>query len=150
MAFAQGYSKLSALLSNGNLIPFRSVVQGSVSTCITGSVEKRKWEEIQHAETALTRELQNMFWTGVQRELVEIIRTLRYWRDGDTLKDVELEEEKDYDICGFDTFLDQVSESSREFAVEYGESSPKFPSLPCPCISYKPPSPPGLQGTFCI
>lgn len=131
MALSQASNKLSTLLGSANLNPFqkKSATRGSVSACITRSIEKRKWEEIQNAETALLRELQEMFWAGVRRELVEIIRTLKAWRDDDALKDVELEEEKDCEICGFDTFIDQVSESSREFAVDYG-APPSASSFP--------------------
>ncbi|KAK3326732.1 hypothetical protein B0H66DRAFT_449385, partial [Apodospora peruviana] len=62
-----------------------------------------------------------MYWMGVRRELTHAIRTIKAWRDIDsTLEDDGLEdEEQEVEISGFDTFLDSVSESSREFAVQY-------------------------------
>ena len=84
-----------------------------------GNRKKLDWAEIGAAQDVLLLELQAMFWDGVQRELKEIIRTLREWRS-EELKDIVLEDEKNENIYGFETFIDQVIESSREFSVQYG------------------------------
>ncbi|KAK3389152.1 hypothetical protein B0H63DRAFT_499379 [Podospora didyma] len=97
-------SKLTNKITNLNLFN-----QPSGSICLTSTNARPQWEEVPDAASAL----------GIRRELVEVIRTLKAWQHAD-LRDVELKEEKDgVEICGFDTFLDQVSESSREFAVDY-------------------------------
>jgi hypothetical protein len=85
------------------------------------SGRKREWKKIPNAQEALLLELQKMYWNGVRRELIHVILTLKAWQHPD-FRDVELEDEKDKDIYGFDTFLDQVNESSREFALQYGQS----------------------------
>ena len=85
----------------------------------------REWELIPNAPSTLLPELKSMYWAGVRRELVQIIRTLKAWREIEADEGGgELEEEGGDKICGFDTFLDSVSESSREFAVRYGELPP--------------------------
>ena len=112
-------SVLAKLADNiTSLNPFN---QPSGSTCLTSTNARPKWEEVPEAASSLVRELEQLYWEGIRRELVEVIRTLKEWQNAD-LSGVELKEEKDgVEICGFDTFLDQVSESSREFAVDYGE-----------------------------
>ena len=92
-----------------------------------GNKKKLDWTEIGAAQDVLLLELQAMFWDGVQHELKDMIRTLREWRS-EELKDVGLEDEKNENIYGFDTFVDQVIESSREFSVQYGS---------CRCYSYR-------------
>lgn len=95
--------------------------KSAASSAHISSGSKREWNEIPKAQEALLPELQKMFWSGVQRELIHIILTLKAWQHPD-FRDVELEDEKDKEIYGFDTFLDQVNESSREFALQYGKS----------------------------
>jgi hypothetical protein len=97
-------------------------IKSSSSSHITGG-ERLEWHEVGSANhEMLITKLQHMYWLGVRRELMEIVRTLKEWRD-DELKDVALDDEKDHKIYGFDTFIDQVSEVSRGFAVEYGQFS---------------------------
>jgi hypothetical protein len=71
------------------------------------------------AQNVLLLQLGAMFWDSVRCELKEIIRTLRGWH-GVNLNDVEWKDEGNGEIYGFDIFIDQVSESLREFLVEYG------------------------------
>ncbi|KAK0722628.1 hypothetical protein B0T26DRAFT_228208 [Lasiosphaeria miniovina] len=107
-------AKLTGKIANLN--PFNQL---SDSICLTSTNTRPQWEEVPEAASALVRELEQLYWDGIRRELIEVIRTLKAWQHAD-LRDVELNEEKDgVEICGFDTFLDQVSESSREFAVDY-------------------------------
>ena len=77
------------------------------------------------SQSDLLGHLEELYWIGVRGELENIIRTLRIW-NGAPLKEVLLDEEKEYDngerfIHGFDTFVDSVSEESRAFARRYGE-----------------------------
>ncbi len=108
------------LLGHAKLARTRALARAVRSLRITdGNRKKLDWAEIGAAQDVLLLELQAMFWDGVQRELKEIIRTLREWR-GEELKDIVLEDEKNENIYGFETFIDQVIDSSREFSVQYG------------------------------
>ncbi len=108
------------LLGHAKLARTRALARAVRSLRITdGNRKKLDWAEIGAAQDVLLLELQAMFWDGVQRELKEIIRTLREWRS-EELKDIVLEDEKNENIYGFETFIDQVIESSREFSVQYG------------------------------
>ena len=117
---------LTAVLGSIKAIPLgkkgkKASAHGSASRSARNpSSRTREWEEIPNADAVLLDELQGMFWAGVRRELVQVIRTLRAWRDPELgLEGVELDGDHDHDISGFDTFLDQVSASSRDFAVQY-------------------------------
>jgi soluble cytochrome b562 len=61
-----------------------------------------------------------MYWNGVSREMAHILLTLRKWQQPEYAS-VVLSDETDDFIHGFDTFMDQVSESARDFAARYGE-----------------------------
>jgi hypothetical protein len=89
----------------------------------SGSGETRgeaKWKEISDATNNLLQEMEKMYWNGVGRELIDIILTLKTWQQPE-FADVEPEDEKDDEIYGFDTFLDQVNASSRAMAELYGK-----------------------------
>ncbi|KAI4261388.1 MAG: hypothetical protein L6R42_003411 [Xanthoria sp. 1 TBL-2021] len=60
-------------------------------------------------------ELQSLYWGGVRRELAQMILTLQEWQQPQ-YSTLELEEESNSQVEGYDHFVDQVSESSREFA----------------------------------
>lgn len=77
------------------------------------------WTAIPDPQQALLQELKKMYWNGVRRELIDIIFTLKTWQHEDFAQ-VALSDENDHEIYGFDTFLDQVNESSRDFALQYG------------------------------
>jgi len=79
-----------------------------------------KWTKINgHVQETLLSEMQKMYWDGVKRELTQILLTLRKWQQA-KFDETILPDEKDDFIHGFDTFVDQVSDSSRDFAVRYG------------------------------
>ncbi|KAM5353712.1 hypothetical protein ACJ41O_000362 [Fusarium nematophilum] len=81
-------------------------------------------ESIGPAAIHLENELQKMYWKGVERELPYLLLTMRRWQsreDSSTL----LPDEEDAHIHGYDTFLDQVSQSSREFH----ERNKRYPTL---------------------
>ncbi|KAK0616944.1 hypothetical protein B0T14DRAFT_605114 [Immersiella caudata] len=59
--------------------------------------------------------MMQMYWAGVRRELPYIIMTLRKWQTRDEFSKTVLSDEEDLYIHGYDTFLDQVSHSSRKF-----------------------------------
>lgn len=79
------------------------------------------WTDARPAHSHLLSELQNMYWDGVERELMYILLTLREWQLP-KYEGVVLEDEGDDFVHGYDTFLDQVSLESREFARRYGMS----------------------------
>lgn len=106
------------LLGHAKLARARILARAAHSLGISDH-KKLQWVPIGAAQDVLLLQLEAMFWESVECELKEIIRTLRGWQAAD-LNDVELEDEANVEIYGFDTFIDQVSESSREFSVEYG------------------------------
>ena len=77
----------------------------------------------------LLPEIEEMYWDGVRRELEIILLTLKQWQEQEggpvTIPD---ESEVDF-IHGFDTFVDQVCEESRNFARRYGRSRRAFMTL---------------------
>jgi soluble cytochrome b562 len=60
-----------------------------------------------------------MFWNGVKRELAHILLTPRK-RVQPKYASTILSDETDDFIRGFDTFIDQVSETAQQFADRYG------------------------------
>ena len=106
------------LLGHAKLARARLLARGAHSLRNSDS-KKLQWAEIGAAQHVLLPQLEAMFWDSVRCELKEIIRTLRGWQGAD-LNEVELEDEEKGEIYGFDTFIDQVSESSREFSIEHG------------------------------
>ncbi|KAK4206667.1 hypothetical protein QBC37DRAFT_434622 [Rhypophila decipiens] len=66
-----------------------------------------------------------MYWAGVRRELPYILLTLRKWRTHHEYSSFVLPDEEDLYIHGFDTFLDQVSHSSRKFKDRYKRTKAK-------------------------
>lgn len=96
----------------------KSQVVESVPSCIT-SLPSSKWEQIKGpVQETLLPELQKMYWDGVKRELAHILLTLRQWQQP-KFASTTLTDENDDFIHGFDTFVDQVSERSRDFAERY-------------------------------
>jgi len=77
------------------------------------------WTEIGDAETYLRQELTSLYWEGVKRELEVILLTLKKWQEPE-YSSVVLDDEKEKFVHGFDTFIDQVSQESRAFAIRYG------------------------------
>jgi hypothetical protein len=61
-----------------------------------------------------------MYWAGVKQEIINILLTLAKWRQP-VYSSTVFNDETDTLVHGFDTFMDQVSESAREFAVGYGK-----------------------------
>jgi len=94
------------------------IVQSLYSENITRAA-KIPWHSIGPGNVHLLKELEEMYWEGIKDELENIIRTLHIWQRPE-FDDVEIEEETDDNIHGFDTFLDQVSLEARIYAVEYG------------------------------
>jgi hypothetical protein len=93
-------------------------------------------EDIGLANVHLEREMLKLYWAGVYRELQHILLTLKRWQTKAEFADTILADETDTLIHGYDTFLDSVSHSSRQFternnrAVEHQESNPSAEALP--------------------
>lgn len=68
----------------------------------------------------LQQNIERLYWVGVEQELENIIRTLNTWQNIKNC-DASLEDETIGNIHGYDTFLGQVSQEEREFAVQYGK-----------------------------
>lgn len=77
--------------------------------------------EIGPATLHLKDELIGMYWQGVARELPYILLTLKRWQSRDETSS-PLSEEQDAHVHGYDTFLDQVSHTSRQFAGRHAAS----------------------------
>jgi len=73
------------------------------------------------ASDNLRRELLGLYWKGVKRELRYILKTLRKWQQPEYAT-LSFREEEENTIYGFENFLNQVSQSSREFAIRYEET----------------------------
>ncbi|KAE8420152.1 hypothetical protein BDV36DRAFT_307202 [Aspergillus pseudocaelatus] len=79
------------------------------------------WEPIGPGKAHLLQELEALYWTGVENELENIIRTLKIWQQPEYAH-ISISDENDNNIHGFDTFLDQVCQEARAFAIRYGET----------------------------
>lgn len=77
----------------------------------------------------LVRWMRDMYWFAVEREITHMLLSLAEWQSS-SLKDIELEDEHEDNIHGFDTFVDQVSRSSREYASHYGVLNPVTYNFP--------------------
>lgn len=81
------------------------------------------WTEIGTGKKTLQRELEQLYWQGIKGELENIVLALKSWQELPDYSTVVLVDETDNHIHGFDSFIDQVSQESRAFAVRYGMSS---------------------------
>jgi hypothetical protein len=97
-----------------------SSAQSAQSTNITQAPDI-PWQLIGAAQDHLLEQLEDMYWEGVKGELEVIIRTLKTWQQPQ-YSSIVVDDENDYFIHGFDTFIDQVSQESRAFAARYGMS----------------------------
>lgn len=77
------------------------------------------WTSIGPGRDCLASELEKLYWDGVRDELENIVRTLRTWRQNKYPAD-EPDPYENYDIEGYDTFINQVNGHVREFALQYG------------------------------
>lgn len=73
--------------------------------------------EIGPAALHLRDEMLKMYWAGVRRELPGILLSLETWQSGKHAD--PLPDEEDAHLHGYDTFVDQVSNTSRHFAHRY-------------------------------
>ena len=100
-------------------------LSGSAQPLVQGSSNvadgpRTPWERVGPAEAHLHRALLDMYWSGVKRELAHIVLTLKKWQQPEYAETVVPDEQDDF-IHGYDTFLDQVSQTSRDFAHRYNE-----------------------------
>ena len=63
----------------------------------------------------LQNKMREMYWDGVKWETAHILLTLSEWQQPEFAY-VQLKDEYEGSMHGFDTFVDQVSQSSRDFA----------------------------------
>lgn len=78
-------------------------------------------QKIGPASLHLESQMQALYWQGVKRELSGIILTLRAWQLRPEMADTVLADEQqgtghENPIHGYETFMDQVSQSARDFA----------------------------------
>lgn len=77
------------------------------------------WTLLGPGNATLLPELEELYWEGVRGELENIIWTLKTWQKPE-FSDVTVADEEDDFVHGFDTFIDQVAEEPRAFALRYG------------------------------
>lgn len=76
------------------------------------------WTEIGPAPDHLAKEVENLYWEGARAEIENIIRTLQIWRRPE-YAGAALVSDNDDNVHGYDTFLDQVSQQARSFALRH-------------------------------
>lgn len=79
------------------------------------------WKLVGPASAHLQSELETLYWYGVRLELENTIRTLKTWQQSE-YTDVAVDDEHDNNLHGFDTFIDQVTQETRAFAIRYGSA----------------------------
>lgn len=94
-------------------------ISGSTSSPNITQAPKARWSLVGSGNTHLLDELEKLYWQGVRTELENIVHTLKIWQQPE-YSGVNIDEENDTHIHGFDTFIDQVSQQTRAFAVRYG------------------------------
>lgn len=97
-------------------IPGRSSASPSNIT----SAPDLTWDLIGTGKEHLLHELETFYWDGVKAELENILRTLKVWQQPE-FANVSIDDDIDDHVHGFDTFIDQVSQEARAFAIRYGE-----------------------------
>lgn len=105
-----------------NCLPYipkkRKPIQSTGPSSITRA-PNLKWQAVKGpVQEMLPLEMKSMYWQGVKRELGQIILTMKKWQSPEYAATI-LRDEEDNFIHGFDTFVDQVSEKSRQFAQRY-------------------------------
>ena len=78
------------------------------------------WQQLPSSQEHLHGYLRDMYWTGVKHEILLILLTLKEWQLP-KYDSVVLQDEVELSIHGYDTFIDQINKSSRDFAERYGQ-----------------------------
>jgi hypothetical protein len=76
----------------------------------TGRPKRLKWREVpQSSEGVLRNRMVQMYWAGVHRDVVQLIRTLRSWQHGQYAHvDHEDEVLQPEDMKGFNAFVERA------------------------------------------
>ncbi|KAL4994942.1 hypothetical protein BDV10DRAFT_203458 [Aspergillus recurvatus] len=86
------------------------------------------WSRVGPVKEHLTRELETLYWEGVRDEIENIIRTLEIWQAPGYATEL-FDNEQDH-VHGYDTFLDQVNQQARAFALRYREERTMYNGQP--------------------
>lgn len=107
---------MSQLRALSQLVP-----RGGQSRSDITSAPDTAWSLVGKGSDTLRAELEVLYWEGVQGEIENIVRNVKLWQQPD-LASVVLEKEtpEEERIHGFTTFLDQVSDEARSFALRQG------------------------------
>ena len=112
------------ITSISTYVPLRRNRRIRASTKVNGDDASSKYvpwpKTYETTKEALIDGLQSLYWDGVRKELAQMILTLREWQQPQ-YSSVELEKEKQIQVGDFEQFIDQVSESSRDFARKYSQ-----------------------------
>jgi hypothetical protein len=90
----------------------------------------------------LQNELLKMYWQGVEHELPYLLLIFHHWQSGKETSGLLPDEEDDH-IHGYDTFLDQVSDISRQFHERNNKDHP--PKKPEKSVKKKTDEPPSYD-----
>jgi hypothetical protein len=107
---------------SGIPLPFRASSQSNITVAT-----EAPWTLLGPGREVLSLELEELYWEGVRGELENIIWTLKTWQKPD-FSNVTVAHEEDDFVHGFDTFIGQVTEESRAFAIRYGAA--QLPNVP--------------------
>lgn len=80
------------------------------------------WVSIGLGKDYLAQELERLYWEGARHELENILCTLKIWQQPEYAAIIPADED-DTHIHGYDTFLGQVNQQARAFAIR----SRRFP-----------------------
>jgi hypothetical protein len=94
------------------------------------------WSKVGSEPNELLALMADLYWTGVRRDVLEIIRTLRSWRHEEYV-DVTLNEDQlcvgrdPYKVSGFGAFLNRAT-----IVKDHNLWVPTYPcDVPSPCLS---------------
>lgn len=97
------------------LLPNSTTPVSSASGSHVTSAPPLPRSEIGPAAEHLEQSILELYWAGVRKELPHILLTLRKWHQNHEFASTILPDEDDFLIHGYDTFIHQVSNSSRRF-----------------------------------
>jgi hypothetical protein len=110
-----------------------SISESSQVTQADQVINQLPWTRIKSDQVTLLEEMLQMYWNGVAREVGRVVLCLSEWQqskystiaveeeDDKRMEEEEQKKGKSGTNRGYETFLDQVSETSRAFAIRYSK-----------------------------
>ncbi|PKS05019.1 hypothetical protein jhhlp_008385 [Lomentospora prolificans] len=79
------------------------------------------WESVGPGKDHLLAEVEKLYWRGARDEIEHIINTVAHWRDASFSSSTAKTPKVPTDLQGYDSFLENVNQWSRESAEKYSE-----------------------------